>query len=121
MNPVIIWNILKIGIPLLLMTGFYFHYQGLKADREELRSVKAEVEAFKEDLKIETQARVISDQSFEESRKDREITETILRKHQLDKLLQAKPNLIINRINNGTSIVFDELEELANSTMSESP
>jgi hypothetical protein len=113
-SPLLIWNIVKIVGPIIIVAGIYFHYQGLVADREKLKTVEAKMEQLQADIEVEAYARKTADKSFSESRVEREETETVLRSHDLDRLLQAKPNMVINRINTGTNRVFLELERIGN-------
>lgn len=47
-----------------------------------------------------------------ERAKVRRLEEQLLIEHDLDRLLQAKPELILRRVNAGTKEVFKELEEI---------
>ena len=43
-----------------------------------------------------------------------ELEKQLLIEHDLDRLLQAKPGLILDRVNKGTGAVFDEVEGVVN-------
>ena len=48
----------------------------------------------------------------QEENKNNKLERMLLIDHDLDRLLQAKPNLIINRVNKGTDEVFSKLEDI---------
>jgi hypothetical protein len=81
-------------------TSLVLEQNALQKEREE--SLRAE--SIREKKVIETALKV-------ERAKVTDLQRMLLINHDLDKLLQAKPGLILTRVNAGTEAYFKELEE----------
>ena len=111
---------------LILGAGGYFVYDRIQALRENVQILKTNAEVMNNSLKesnetivqMQRNAEAIEQQISElntglreaEKYKD-EITEK-LQKHNLTRLSAAKPGLIEKRVNEATSKIFKELEEI---------
>ena len=111
---------------LILGAGGYFVYERIQALRENVQILKTNAEVMNNSLKesnetilqMQRNAEAIEQQISElntglreaEKYKD-EITEK-LQKHNLTRLSAAKPGLIEKRVNEATSKIFKELEEI---------
>ena len=111
---------------LILGTSGYFVYERIQALRENVQILKTNAEVMNNSLKesnetiiqMQRNAEAIEQQISElntglreaEKYKD-EITEK-LQKHNLTKLSAAKPGLIEKRVNEATSKIFKELEDI---------
>ena len=111
---------------LILGASGYFVYQRIQALRENVQILKTNAEVMNNSLKesnetivqMQRNAEAIEQQISElntglreaEKYKD-EITEK-LQKHNLTRLSAAKPGLIEKRVNEATSKIFKELEEI---------
>ena len=111
---------------LILGAGGYFVYDRIQALRENVQILKTNAEVMNNSLKesnetivqMQRNAEAIEQQISElntglreaEKYKD-EITEK-LRKHNLTRLSAAKPGLIEKRVNEATSKIFKELEDI---------
>ena len=115
---------------LILGAGGYFVYERIQALRENVQILKTNAEVMNNSLKesnetiiqMQRNAEAIEQQISElntglreaEKYKD-EITEK-LQKHNLTRLSAAKPGLIEKRVNEATSKIFKELEEITATT-----
>ena len=115
---------------LILGAGGYFVYERIQALRENVQILKTNAEVMNNSLKesnetivqMQRNAEAIEQQISElntglreaEKYKD-EITEK-LQKHNLTRLSAAKPGLIEKRVNEATSKIFKELEEITAAT-----
>ena len=115
---------------LILGAGGYFVYDRIQALRENVQILKTNAEVMNNSLKesnetiiqMQRNAEAIEQQISElntglreaEKYKD-EITEK-LQKHNLTRLSAAKPGLIEKRVNEATSKIFKELEEITATT-----
>ena len=115
---------------LILGASGYFVYERIQALRENVQILKTNAEVMNNSLKesnetiiqMQRNAEAIEQQISElntglreaEKYKD-EITEK-LRKHNLTRLSAAKPGLIEKRVNEATSKIFKELEEITATT-----
>ena len=115
---------------LILGAGGYFVYDRIQALRENIQILKTNAEVMNNSLKesnetivqMQRNAEAIEQQISElntglreaEKYKD-EITEK-LQKHNLTRLSAAKPGLIEKRVNEATSKIFKELEEITATT-----
>ena len=111
---------------LILGAGGYFVYDRIQALRENVQILKTNAEVMNNSLKesnetivqMQRNAEAIEQQISElntglreaEKYKD-EITEK-LQKHNLTRLSAAKPGLIEKRVNEATSKIFKELEDI---------
>ena len=111
---------------LILGASGYFIYERIQTLRENVQVLKTNTEMMNKSLEESTEtiyqmqrnAEAIEQQISElntglreaEKYKD-EITET-LRKHNLTRLSAAKPGLIEKRVNEATSKIFKELEDI---------
>ena len=115
---------------LILGASGYFVYERIQALRENVQILKTNAEVMNNSLKesnetiiqMQRNAEAIEQQISElntglreaEKYKD-EITEK-LQKHNLTRLSAAKPGLIEKRVNEATSKIFKELEEITATT-----
>ena len=115
---------------LILGAGGYFVYERIQSLRENVQILKTNAEVMNNSLKesnetivqMQRNAEAIEQQISElntglreaEKYKD-EITEK-LQKHNLTRLSAAKPGLIEKRVNEATSKIFKELEEITATT-----
>ena len=115
---------------LILGAGGYFVYERIQSLRENVQILKTNAEVMNNSLnesnetiiQMQRNAEAIEQQISElntglreaEKYKD-EITEK-LQKHNLTRLSAAKPGLIEKRVNEATSKIFKELEEITATT-----
>jgi 5-bromo-4-chloroindolyl phosphate hydrolysis protein len=111
--------LISAGLTILGITAFNWHTRILNdavtaatnviALEQQIKSDEREkelLEIAKEDLEVvERQLRV-------EKQKVVKLEKQLLIEHDLDKLLQQKPGLILSRVNEGTAKYFQELEEI---------
>lgn len=124
--PVNILAYLKLGGIVLLVSGLT--YGGYKVYNYHLNAIEQAVNTVKLELAVETQKAVDKREKIllEKANQEKELIETELAKerkrvsdlqrmllidHDLDRLLQRKPGLILPRVNKGTEEYFKELEE----------
>lgn len=116
-------KIAGIGIGITAIT-----FAGYKVYNYHLDAIERAVDTVKLELAVEAQEAVNKREQelLEKARQEKELIETELAKerrkvsdlqrmllieHDLDRLLQRKPGLILPRVNNGTEEYFKELEE----------
>jgi uncharacterized protein (DUF342 family) len=126
MIPLNILAYLKIAGVVVALGGLTF--AGYKVYNYHLNAIEQAVNTVKLELAVEAQQAVEKREKelTEKARQERELIETELAKerrkvsdlqrmllieHDLDRLLQRKPGLILPRVNNGTEEYFKELEE----------
>lgn len=116
-------KIAGIGVGIAAIT-----FAGYKVYNYHLDAIERAVDTVKLELAVEAQEAVNKREQelLEKARQEKELIETELAKerrkvsdlqrmllieHDLDRLLQRKPGLILPRVNNGTEEYFKELEE----------
>jgi hypothetical protein len=77
---------------------------------EQTRLSEIRENELRESARIEREA--IEAELVQERRKVNNLQRMLLVEHDLDKLLQSKPGLILPRVNKGTEDYFKELEEI---------
>lgn len=113
--------IYQIGFFLLLLSGAGLYYYHAETSMETLQenNVRLEISLEKAQKEIEkylilaeAQRSALSALEEENQEINSEIDRylTIFRRHDLNKLAEAKPGLIESRINSGTAQVFQEIE-----------
>ena len=117
---------LKIGGVVLALSGLAFG--AYKVREYHLDAIDQDVNTVKLEMAVEAQKAVDKREAelLEVARKDREEMESrlaqerrrvsdlqrmLLIDHDLDRLLQRKPGLVLPRVNKGTQQYFDDLEE----------
>lgn len=126
MIPASILGYIKLGGIVLAISAITF--AGYKVYNYHLDAIEQAVNTAKLELAVEAQQAVEKREKelTEKARQERELIETELAKerrkvsdlqrmllieHDLDRLLQRKPGLILPRVNKGTEEYFKELEE----------
>ena len=121
---------IALGMALLLLatvaaSAWYFKYsqaklaeanQQVAAQTARAESAEANLEFMQESLaRQQRNLGKLADESVL-IRKEQQETINIFSEHDMQKLAEAKPNLIESRVNRGTQRVFDELEEITDPT-----
>ena len=113
-------NQLLIGIILVLGLGGYWLYNEnvtLKANNLALEGAVATQEAaiknMQTDFALQTTQLNDLQKKSQEAQKEMNRYLDIFKRHNLTKLVAAKPGLLEPRINNGTKDVFDSIEEIS--------
>lgn len=116
---------IKLGAALAVVLVIYFGYTfvvNLQEDNVRLskenatlalanKSLKKEREQIKTDLKIVEQQRMILNQELTESREKTQKVVRLFSDHDFQKLIDAKPGLVIKRMNKGTKKIFLDIEK----------
>jgi len=121
---------LALGMGILLLatmaaSAWYFKYsqgklaeanQQVAAQTARAESAEANLEFMQESLaRQQRNLGKLADESVL-IRKEQQETINIFSEHDIQKLAEAKPNLIETRVNRGTQRVFDELEDITDPT-----
>lgn len=119
---------IAIGMGVLLLatvatSAWYFKYsqnklaeanQRVAAEQARAESAEANLEFMQESVARQQQTLArLAEESVEIRQEQQEVID-IFAEHDLQRLAEAKPNLIERRVNNGTAEVFAELEEITN-------
>lgn len=81
---------------------------------ETIKAKEAQIEFEKYITNIEREARNEAEQEVEIARQEEKKLISLFQEHDFDNLLQKKPGLILNRINNGTQRLFSNAADSIN-------
>jgi chromosome segregation ATPase len=124
--------IYQIGFFLLLLGGagaYYWHSEHTIENLREnntklevsLQSAQEEITQYVELAKAQRSALSALEEENQEINTEIDRYLAIFRRHDLNKLAEAKPGLIESRINSGTAQVFEEIENETNNRNNLSP
>ena len=117
---------IAIGMGVLLLatmaaSGLYFKYsqnkmaemnQAIAAQTARAASAEANLEAMREDVARQTRELNRLANEIQENRKAAQNLEDTFAEHDLNALVNAKPDLVQRRVNDGTRRVFERIEEI---------